>query len=59
MIKTPQIIVCQSCGKPIEPHTKAVLVSYGFTAKSGRFYNSKGIDVFHATCDKAFRSVLE
>lgn len=43
----------------IGPCENAVLVSYGRTAKSGRFYCRIGIDVFHEKCEKAFRSEPE
>ena len=48
-------MICQSCGKELLPGEIAVLVNYGYIAKSGRFYNRTGNDLFHSTCDKAFR----
>lgn len=50
------MLVCQGCGKDLLPHDEAVLVSYGYIAKSGRFYCRKGTDYFHKDCDKSFRS---
>lgn len=48
-------IYCQSCMKEIEPGQEAVCISYGYIAKSGRFYCRKGIDTFHAGCAIAIR----
>ena len=49
--------ICQSCGKEINQGEEAVSVSYGCMHwKSGRFYNTRGVDYFHLTCDKAFRT---
>ena len=57
--------ICQCCGKEIKCGEEAVEIRYGKLERYARppkervYYNNKKVDLFHASCDKAFRNGVD